>query len=129
MYNFVENDIPRGYQYLLQIDEDIVPDTDGILAEPGDLVYCGYVGRQGHRGHHGNNDFGCGCARYSAELAQKVDLMQAFHFSFDSTGTVLTSCECNNFQAHARTLGYAPKMVGIAGHLISVVAKPGRAIK
>jgi len=124
--NFLRNDVPVGYTHLVQIDEDMIPveTTDHVLTEPGDLIYCGYRGKCGRRGHHGNNDFGCGCSRISADLAAKVDLATSFNFGFNADCTEVTQCECQVFAEQARSLGYQSRMVGVVGHCVNIVVVP-----
>jgi len=124
--NFLRNDVPAGYTHLVQIDEDMVPveTTERIVTEPGDLVYCGYRGRRGRRGHYGDGDFGCGCCRISAELAAAVPVASSFRFIHNEEGTEVVACECDVFRRAAEAAGYRSRMVGVAGHLMEMVAVP-----
>jgi hypothetical protein len=123
---FLRNDVPAGYTHLVQIDEDMVPveTTERILTEPGDLVFCGYRGRHGQRGHWGDGDFGCGCCRISAELAGKLDLACAFDFRLSDDRLAVLACECDTFAHEALRVGCRPRMVGVVGHLVEMVAIP-----
>jgi len=126
--NFLRSDVPAGYTHLVQIDEDMVPveSSERILTEPGDLVYCGYRGRHGQKGHYGDNDFGCGCCRISAALAEAVrpDMALSFRFILDEAGTGVAACECDVFRRLAGALGYTSRMVGVVGHLVEMIAVP-----
>ena len=125
--NFLRSDVPAGYTHLVQIDEDMVPveSSERILTEPGDLVYCGYRGRHGQKGHYGDNDFGCGFSRISADLAAKVAPAFAFDFRLSDDRLSVVGCECETFAREAMVFGYRPRMVGVVGHLVEMVAIPG----
>ena len=124
--NFLRSDVPAGYTHLVQIDEDMVPveSSERILTEPGDLVYCGYRGRHGQKGHYGDNDFGCGFSRISADLAARVPLEDAFEFDLAEDRLQVTGCECEHFRLLAEAAGHQSKMVGVVGHLVEMIAVP-----
>lgn len=112
---FLREDVPNGKRYLLGIDHDMVPlpETESILSEPGDLLYCGYVGRHGSRGHYGDGDFGMGCFRVSATLLSKIEPPWCQTTVTDGRRV---ECECQWFRHRAEAAGAASKMVGHIGH-------------
>lgn len=112
---FLQEDVPTGKRYLLMFDADMVPiaDTNPILHEPGDLLYCGSVGHQGSAGHF--SDFGAGCFRVSASLLLKMS-QPFFKTLYNEEITRRTACECNWFATNAFAVGDGPKRVGLIGH-------------
>ena len=133
---FLREDTARGKRYLLSINGDHVPiaDTQGILREPGDVVWCGDVGHWGSKGHFGRDTFGCGCFRASAEVLAKMRMpwfstvtnsctsgktweeLQANAPDKSPPGTRRIECECNWFARHLHKIGVKPRMVGIIGN-------------
>ena len=67
---FLAEDVPRGKQYLLSINDDMVPigETSPILTADGDLVYCASPGNQGTVDHYGDRQLSGACWRASARL-------------------------------------------------------------
>ena len=112
---FLREDVPRGKTDLLSIDADMVPlpETDAILSEPGNLLYCGHVGRYGSRGHKGDGDFSIGCYRASADL---LELMGPPWVQTIVAGGVRVHCECNFFRHRAAQEGAVARQAGIIGH-------------
>jgi hypothetical protein len=122
---FLREDVPKGKTHLLMLDHDMVPlpdqTTDAILTEPGDMLYCGFVGRAASHGHKGQGDFGFACCRLSAGLLEKV----GYPWSRDRVdGGRRTQCECAFFRWRAATIGESPRMVGIVGHEQTCILLP-----
>ena len=108
-------------QHLVMIDAPLVPIQDQtvrVLTEPGEVVYCGYVGRYGTPGHCGT--FGCGCFRASRRVYEAAP-PPWFDFGYDATLTQKTECECQRF---ARRLAEPPRQVGIVGRLSEMILVP-----
>ena len=124
--NFVANDMPTGATHLVMIDEDMVPDgrSDGILTEPGDLVFCGFHGRCGRMGHYGNGDFGAAMCRISERVATAIQADSAFDLEMTADRLAIETCECRVFARQASKFGYRATMVGVVGHLVEMVAWP-----
>ena len=121
----------REFNHLLMIDADMVPlpdqpdgqrGTDAIFTEPGDILYCGFVGAEGIRGHYGDGDFGAACCRISRKVLESLP-PPWFRFPTNAAGTVRTSCECAYFRARA-VRRWSIRMVGIVGHLQMMVLVP-----
>jgi len=121
----------RQFDHLLMIDADMVPladqpdgqrGTDAILTEPGDILYCGFVGAEGIRGHYGDADFGAACCRISRAVLESLS-PPWFRFPSNAAGTVRTGCECTYFRARAKSR-WPVCMVGIVGHLQPMVLIP-----
>ena len=131
---FLAEDVPGGATDLLMLDADIVPvpaeladgqPTDAVLTEPGDVLYCGYTGRDCTTRHCGDDDLGCGCLRISATCAAAV-AKPAFAFPEDVLATHRTGCECAWFRRRCIEAGFAPRMVGLAGHRQEAIFIPRR---
>jgi hypothetical protein len=121
----------RQFDHLLIIDADMVPladqpdgqrGTNAIFTEPGDILYCGFVGAGGIRGHFGDGDFGAACCRISRKVLEAMP-PPWFRFPTNAAGTVRTGCECAYFRARAK-LRWPIRMVGIMGHLQPMVLVP-----
>jgi hypothetical protein len=121
----------RQFDPLLMIDADMAPlpdqpdgqrGSDAILTEPGDILYCGFIGAGGIRGHYGNGDFGAACCRISREVLEAM-LPPWFRFPTNAASTVRTSCECTYFRARAKSR-WPIRMVGIVGHLQPMILVP-----
>jgi len=133
---FLREDVPKGKKFLLSINGDDVPviDTNPIISTPGDLLWCGDVGHWGSPGHYGDNAFGCGCFRASADLLSRMRMpwfetrlndcyqnkswleMQGADPGKSPPHTQRIACECDWFARRARKAGAEPKMVGIVGN-------------
>jgi hypothetical protein len=120
---FLKEDVPNGFTHFMSIDADMVPvdETDAILTEPGELLYCGYVDREGSRGHVGNGDFGAACFRASADLLAKMP--DPWFRAIEQDGRRV-SCECQWFQNLASRANVKPRMVGIIGHQQTCILLP-----
>jgi len=121
----------REFDHLLMIDADMVPlpdqpdaqrGTGAIFSEPGDILYCGFVGAEGIRGHYGDGDFGAACCRISRKVLEVMP-PPWFRFPTNAAGTVRTTCECAYFRARAKARRPI-RMVGIVGHLQPMVLIP-----
>ena len=120
---FLGEDVPAGKTHLLMLDHDMVPiaETNAILELPGDLLYCGFVGRCASKGHKGHGDFGWACSRISAELLSRV----GYPWSRDTIEDGRrVECECTFFRKRAAALGAKPRMVGIVGHEQTCILLP-----
>ncbi|HUU91636.1 MAG TPA: hypothetical protein VM238_10535 [Phycisphaerae bacterium] len=128
---FLEEDAPAGRTHLLMIDGDMVPlaasdrtaGTAPILTADGEMIYCGFVGREGMAGHWGDDDFGMACCRLSADVLRGV-AKPWFPLSIDGDRHV--GCECLAFFARAVQAGVASRMAGSVGHLQHIVLFPDR---
>jgi hypothetical protein len=122
---FLERDVPAGKQYLLMIDDDMVPvrETNAILAAPGEMVFCGHCSKEGVTAHLGDKNFTAACFRASARLLQSFGPPW---FRMGHSGDLLqrTYCECNYFRDRANEVGFDGKMVGVVGHKASCVLLP-----
>lgn len=130
--HFLENDVPAGKKFLVQLDNDLRPNpsTINVLTQPGDLLYCGIVGSEGCNGHYGEGDFGAPCCRMSAALLKKMQ-PPWFEAEISEDGSSLLACECVSFRRKADALGHPAKMVGTVGHSVTAIAtfdKDGRAV-
>ena len=122
---FLEDDVPRGKEYLLSINDDMVPvrETAAILSDDGEVVYCGNVGHNGTRDHFGDGQFSSACFRLSARLLQS---MEPPWFRVGHSGDVLrrTYCDCFFFKDRLDAAGIVPRMVGIVGHAVRCILLP-----
>jgi hypothetical protein len=114
---FLQEQVPKGKQYLMMIDADMVPvvDTHRIISADGDLVWCGYTEEPPAKGHYGEGDFGAACFRASASLLSRMQ-QPWFKMKYDGCLGRRLACECSYFAACARGQGVEPRMVGIIGH-------------
>jgi len=120
---FLREDVPAGKTHLLMFDHDMVPlpATDAILTEPGDMLYCGFVGRAASHGHKGPGDFGFACSRLSGRLLDQM----GYPWSVDRIeGGRRVQCECAFFRKRAEAAGATPRMVGIVGHEQTCILLP-----
>jgi hypothetical protein len=120
---FLREDVPAGKAHLLMFDHDMVPlpETEAILTEPGDMLYCGFAGKHGSRGHYGPGDFGFACSRLSADLLTKI----AYPWSVDTIREGRrVQCECSFFRQRAAAIAVEPRMVGIVGHEQTCILLP-----
>ena len=119
---FLDEDVPAGKEYLLMMDEDMVPlpESLGIIQLPGDLLYCSYPNKRGGIDHFGNGTMASGCVRMSAKLLQSIP---APWFRTGHTGDMMshTNCDCNYFRDRAREAGADAQMAGLIGHLQKTV--------
>ena len=71
---FLSEDVPKGYEYLLLLDDDMVPLTESmpILQEAGDLLYCAYPNKGGGIDHYGDGTACSGCLRLSATMLKQM---------------------------------------------------------
>lgn len=122
---FMEFFVPRGFEYLVMVDSDIVPtpESNAIMHEDGDLLFNGYTGRGVTRGHYGHADFGAGFMRVSASALAKIP-KPYFKFLTSPDHTEKFKCECGYFKDKAIEAGVMPRMVGVAGHRTSIVMIP-----
>ena len=120
---FLRHDVPKGKVDLVMIDDDMVPvdTTEQIFHAPGELIYCGYVGRRGSPGHHGPGNFGAGCFRVSAKLLQQ---MPRPWFETTYAGGRRKHCECEYFHKMAQAAGVTAREVGVVGHEQKCVLLP-----
>jgi len=127
---FLTQDVPNGFTHMLMLDEDSIPIAEGndILSADGDMLYLGMRSRNGNHSHYGNDDFGCTCFRLSAKLLQELDKQDKpiFDFEYNEKKTAQTKCECQYIRENAEALGYKSQMVGIVGHKVSCIIKPGK---
>jgi len=129
---FLAEDVPAGRTHLLMIDGDMVPlaatertlGTPPILTAPGEMVYCGFVGREGQAGHWGEDDFGLACCRMSERVLKAVGKPW---FPVAIAEDRYVGCECLALFARAIREGIRVAMVGTIGHLQQVVLYPDRA--
>jgi hypothetical protein len=122
---FLDCDVAAGKQYLLMIDDDMVPvrETRPILTLPGDMLYCGHTSKDGQVTHFGDKNFSSACFRVSAALLQSFGPPW---FRMGHSGDLLqrTHCECNYFRDRANEAGYDGQMAGIVGHKTQCVLLP-----
>jgi len=126
---FLAHDVPRGKQYLIMLDADMVPcgETENLLTAVGDLVYCGHVGAQGGRGHSGPGNFAAACFRVSLRCLQQIGNVTRgvwWNMGKDPTRSERTHCECSYFNSAARQAGFAPVQVGVIGHMQTCIIFP-----
>jgi len=115
--------------HLVMIDSALVPiqgETVRVLAEPGEVVYCGYFGRYGTPGHYGT--FGCGCFRASRRVYESMP-PPWFDFGYDNTLTQKTKCECHYFARRLEAIALdnrpvKPLQVGVIGRRTELVLIP-----
>lgn len=112
---FLQQDVPRGKEYFLGIDQDMVPliETRGILLDPGELIYCGHCGRHGSPGHYGDGELSCACFRIHHSVLEAIAKP---YFKILVEDDVRTQCECLYFRDKALALGHKSRMVGVIGH-------------
>jgi hypothetical protein len=119
---FLDEDVPKGYEYLLMVDDDMVPleETEPILTAEGDLLYCAYPNKFGGIDHWGDGTLCSGFIRMSAKLLQQL---KAPYFRTGHSGDLMqyTGCDCNFMKDRASELEIQSKMVGVVGHLQKLV--------
>ncbi len=132
---FLARDVPCGKEYLLMADADMVPlpeprgrdghpvpgtdrrsHSEGILYEPGQAVYCAYVGGDGHPGHPGDDDaLGEGFCRLSAEALMATG-PGWFCQNRGPHVDQVRGCEGTALSKKLWAAGYDIHCVGIVGH-------------
>lgn len=125
---FLREDVPSGKTHLLMFDHDMVPlpQSEAILTEPGEMLYCGFVGKEASHAHYDDGDFGWACSRISAELLGKVGYPWSQDIIKDGRRI---ECECNFFRKKAIAAGESSRMVGIVGHEQTGIIVPNPAAK
>ena len=122
---FLAEDVPRGKQYLLSINDDMVPigETSPILTADGDLVYCASPGNQGTVDHYGDRQLSGACWRASARLLKSFG-PPWFRLGHSGDLTERTYCDCNYFRDRCNDAGFDARMVGHIGHAMRCVLVP-----
>lgn len=119
---FLAEDVPKGFEYLLFLDDDMVPlaETMPILHEDGDLVYCAYPNARGGIDHFGDGTLCCGCLRISSNLLGKL---HPPYFRTGHSGDIMqyTGCDCRYLNERAAEMEVKSRMVGLVGHLQKLV--------
>ena len=124
--NFVNNFVPKGWDYLLQFDDDIcpVPSSENILTYHEPLIYLGQANQNKDGAHYGDDDFGCSASRIHKSLATRMDIATSYDFKFNEDRTLVTDCECHTFYNQAKKLGFKSRMVGVIGHEVRQIIVP-----
>ena len=128
--HFVTQDIPAGAEYLMMIDEDVVPEksTSNMLTADGDLIYCSALSPHeaglGKKNHWGDGDFGLACCRISATVAKAIPIDRSFEFVWNETRTERVNCDCAYFRDLVQGLGFKTQMVGVVGQNVTAVLSP-----
>ena len=122
---FLDEDVPRGKEFLLMIDDDMVPvvETKPILTLPGDMIFCGHCSKEGNTAHYGDKNFTAACFRVSVKVLRSFG-PPWFRMGHSGDMMTRTHCECNYFRDRANEVGFDGKMAGIIGHRASCVLLP-----
>jgi hypothetical protein len=121
---FLREEAPAGKQYLMLLDDDMVPvkSTDAILIADGPLVYCGSAGPCGTKGHYGTGDFGENCCRMRVDLLRQLSYP---YFKARYENGVRVACDGMVFHEQVRrTCGIQAEMVGVVGHQQTCILLP-----
>ena len=112
-------------KYLLMVDSDMVPlaETNALLIEPGDALWCPYVDQAGKVIDPQANGVGTGCMRISRGLAEAVPEPR-FEYVLGADGRTVVKSEAFTFTEKAAAAGFTFRAVGRAGHLMRLVALP-----
>ena len=125
--DFLINAVPKGKQYLVMLDDDIVPNDSmqELWRADGDLIYCGYpTNIPNAKGHWGDGDLVAGAMRVHVHVLEAMrDGAGWFGYALTHEGSRASSCCCSYFRDKARKAGYESRMVGHVGHLMTAVAK------
>jgi len=111
---------------LFLLDADIAPGPDhgldNMLAEPGELIYCGHPARSLQCGHFGDGNLATGCMRATRRLLREISVPW-FLNELNPQGTAVAQCSCNRFARLAMDrAGVNSRMVGKAYHITKVLA-------
>ncbi|HUS46167.1 MAG TPA: hypothetical protein VM219_09090 [Phycisphaerae bacterium] len=112
-------------RYLLMVDSDMVPlpETNALLVEAGDALWCPYVDQAGKVIDAQKNGVGTGCMRISRGLAEAIPEPR-FEYTLDTSGRKVEKSEAFTFTQKVAAAGFAFRAVGRAGHLMRLVALP-----
>jgi len=111
---------------LFLLDADIAPGPgdglDAMLAEPGELIYCGHPARSLQCGHFGDGNLATGCMRVTRRLLRTVG-SPWFVNELTPNGTAVAQCSCNRFvRIVGERAGVKSRMVGKVYHITKVLA-------
>lgn len=112
-------------KYLLMVDSDMIPlpETNALLVESGDAIWCPSVDQAGKMIDPQKNGVGTGCMRISRGLAEAIPDPR-FEYVLNAVGRRVEKSEAFTFTQKVAEAGFAFRAIGRAGHLMRLVALP-----
>jgi len=119
VYRFLNEDVPKGKNWLLMIDHDIVPVTESnqLVGTQTPLAFAATVTKAvGGGGHTKDGSFGAAFYKVHKDVLIAMGDAPWFKTTFNETLTQRLKCQCSYFGQKAKEAGYEAKVVGHAGH-------------